>query len=301
MGALADQRAAAPVTGAPTGVTRAPSRATRSLMRRLAALLLRLWPAPAGVAAGPSRARPRPRARPVASGPTRRAPRRSPSPASACASPSSTATAPRPGRDAAFYYHGGSPVVRVAREDGCAPLYLTECEAEGRCYPPRDQEPGMWCCATAADKAATAHARAVHCRIRARARRTLTRWLERGFDAEGEVAVEQQVGQLHVELGRRGSSRSCGCMRQRTFTPVCSPSGPEITYGAARDGILGLAAWPGSARRSRRRTTETGKPVAVVHLREQQLAAQADQHVRERALAGVELEAERQRQREACR
>ena len=62
------------------------------------------------------------------------------------------------GRDAAFYYHGGSPVIRVAREHGCAPLYLTECEAEGRCYPPRDQEPGMWCCGVAADKAATAHA-----------------------------------------------------------------------------------------------------------------------------------------------
>ena len=61
------------------------------------------------------------------------------------------------GREGAFYYHGGSPVVRVAREDNCAPLYLTECEAEGRCYPPRDQEPGMWCCTTA-DKAQTAHA-----------------------------------------------------------------------------------------------------------------------------------------------
>jgi hypothetical protein len=50
-------------------------------------------------------------------------------------------------RGAAYYYHGGSPVVRVAREDGCAPLYITECEVEGRCIPPRDQEPGMWCCA----------------------------------------------------------------------------------------------------------------------------------------------------------
>jgi hypothetical protein len=50
-------------------------------------------------------------------------------------------------REAAYYYHGGSPVVRIAREDGCTPLYITECEAEGRCYPPRDQEPGMWCCA----------------------------------------------------------------------------------------------------------------------------------------------------------
>jgi hypothetical protein len=52
-------------------------------------------------------------------------------------------------RGAAYYYHGGSPVVRVAREHGCAPLYITECEAEGRCYPPRDQEPGMWCCGDA--------------------------------------------------------------------------------------------------------------------------------------------------------
>lgn len=51
-------------------------------------------------------------------------------------------------RAGAFYYHGGSPVVPLARKDGCAPLFITECEAEGRCYPPRDQEPGMWCCAT---------------------------------------------------------------------------------------------------------------------------------------------------------
>jgi hypothetical protein len=62
-------------------------------------------------------------------------------------------------REAAFYYHGGSPVVRVAREHGCAPLYLSECEAEGRCYTPRDQEPGMWCC-TAADKPGAVHAHA---------------------------------------------------------------------------------------------------------------------------------------------
>jgi hypothetical protein len=58
-------------------------------------------------------------------------------------------------RGAAYYYHGGSPVVRLAREDGCAPLYITECEVEGRCYPPRDQEPGMWCCG-ADDHAPTA-------------------------------------------------------------------------------------------------------------------------------------------------
>jgi hypothetical protein len=50
-------------------------------------------------------------------------------------------------RATAFYYHGGAPVVPLARKDGCAPLFITECEAEGRCYPPRDQEPGMWCCA----------------------------------------------------------------------------------------------------------------------------------------------------------
>lgn len=50
-------------------------------------------------------------------------------------------------RPAAFYYHGGSPVVQLARKDGCAPLYLTECENESHCYPQRDQEPGMWCCA----------------------------------------------------------------------------------------------------------------------------------------------------------
>jgi len=53
----------------------------------------------------------------------------------------------------AFYYHGGNPTTRVARNDHCTPLFLSECEAEGRCYPPRDQEPGMWCCAPRKDEA----------------------------------------------------------------------------------------------------------------------------------------------------
>jgi hypothetical protein len=61
-------------------------------------------------------------------------------------------------RPSAFYYHGGAPAVRIARNDACAPLYLTECEAEGRCYPPRDQEPGMWCCASSEAEQPAAHA-----------------------------------------------------------------------------------------------------------------------------------------------
>ncbi len=56
----------------------------------------------------------------------------------------------------AFYYHGGNSTTRVARNDHCTPLFLSECEAEGRCYPPRDQEPGMWCCAPRSDEAAPA-------------------------------------------------------------------------------------------------------------------------------------------------
>jgi hypothetical protein len=63
-----------------------------------------------------------------------------------------------PDRPAAFYYHGGSPVVRLARGDGCTPLFITECESEGRCYPPRDQEPGMWCCTAAEREQQPAHA-----------------------------------------------------------------------------------------------------------------------------------------------
>ena len=63
-----------------------------------------------------------------------------------------------PQRPAAFYYHGGNPAVRVAHKDACAPLYLTECEAEGRCYPPRDQEPGMWCCGPTESTLPAAHA-----------------------------------------------------------------------------------------------------------------------------------------------
>jgi hypothetical protein len=53
------------------------------------------------------------------------------------------AEVPRP---LAYYYHGGVPVTRLARKDRCTPLYLTDCETEDNCYPPRDQEPGMWCC-----------------------------------------------------------------------------------------------------------------------------------------------------------
>jgi hypothetical protein len=56
----------------------------------------------------------------------------------------------------AFYYHGGNATTRVARNDHCTPLFLSECEAEGRCYPPRDQEPGMWCCAPRSDETAPA-------------------------------------------------------------------------------------------------------------------------------------------------
>ena len=51
-----------------------------------------------------------------------------------------------PCRTLAFYYHGGRPVSQLAHKDGCSPLYITECENDARCYPPRDQEPGMWCC-----------------------------------------------------------------------------------------------------------------------------------------------------------
>jgi hypothetical protein len=106
------------------------------------------------------------------------APGRKPAVASASVSvspaPMSTAAGPKPGervrqpeldgycaekqRPAAFYYHGGNPAVRVARKDACAPLYLTECEAEGRCYPPRDQEPGMWCCGASEGDQPAAHA-----------------------------------------------------------------------------------------------------------------------------------------------
>lgn len=58
----------------------------------------------------------------------------------------------------AFYYHGGNPTTRVARNDRCTPLFLSECEAEGRCYPPRDQEPGMWCCAPRGGESPAVHA-----------------------------------------------------------------------------------------------------------------------------------------------
>jgi hypothetical protein len=56
-------------------------------------------------------------------------------------------------RPQAFYYHGGRPVVRLAHEDGCAPLFLSECDPPVECASPREQEPGMWCCASPAPEA----------------------------------------------------------------------------------------------------------------------------------------------------
>jgi hypothetical protein len=104
-------------------------------------------PAPAAIAV----AEPRPKAEPA------RGARRQPKPGERVPQPELDGYCTEPRRDGAFYYHGGSPVVRVARGDGCAPLYITECEAEGRCYAPRDQEPGMWCCAVQ-DEQQNAHA-----------------------------------------------------------------------------------------------------------------------------------------------
>ena len=83
--------------------------------------------------------------------------RRQPRPGERVPQPELDGYCAAPERSVAYYYHGGSPVVRVARKDGCAPLYITDCELEGRCYAPRDQEPGMWCCsAEEAGEAATA-------------------------------------------------------------------------------------------------------------------------------------------------
>ncbi len=66
-----------------------------------------------------------------------------------------------PARSLAFYYHGGRPVIALAHKDGCAPLFISDCEAQGHCYPPRDQEPGMWCCSPSSSKSlASAHASA---------------------------------------------------------------------------------------------------------------------------------------------
>lgn len=50
-------------------------------------------------------------------------------------------------RPIAFYYHGGRPVERLARNDGCYPLFLEDCTEPGKpCHAQGDQEPGMWCC-----------------------------------------------------------------------------------------------------------------------------------------------------------
>ncbi|MDH5670892.1 MAG: hypothetical protein OEZ06_02025 [Myxococcales bacterium] len=73
-------------------------------------------------------------------------PRPQPKPGERVRQPELDTYCPDRARELAFYYHGGRPVRRVAQDDGCAPLYITQCESKGHCYPPRDQEPGMWCC-----------------------------------------------------------------------------------------------------------------------------------------------------------
>jgi hypothetical protein len=134
-------------------------------MRRLLVLLLL---GPAALACDGPRAQPKPaqpaaaarRATPAA--PTAHAAvalRPQPKPGERVRQPELDGYCPADNRTDAYYYHGGSPVVRLAREDGCAPLYITECEPEGQCYPPRDQEPGMWCCAGASEQQATARTR----------------------------------------------------------------------------------------------------------------------------------------------
>ena len=95
---------------------------------------------------------------PVAHGPKLSVLRPQPKPGERVPQPELDGYCVGPERPAAFYYHGGSPVVTIARKDGCAPLFITECESEGRCYPPRDQEPGMWCCAAASAAQASAQA-----------------------------------------------------------------------------------------------------------------------------------------------
>lgn len=111
------------------------------------------WPVRrAAVSAPVAVAEPRPKSEPA------RGLRRQPKPGERVPQPELDGYCAEPQREAAYYYHGGSPVVRLARQDGCAPLFITECQAEGRCDPPRDQEPGMWCCA-AQDEHETVHAR----------------------------------------------------------------------------------------------------------------------------------------------
>ncbi len=124
-------------------------------MRRCAALLLGF-----GLACGSGKG-PEESAAPTEDPPVAAAPRPGlrpqPKPGERVRQPELDGYCTESGREDAFYYHGGSPVVRVAREDGCVPLYITECEAEGQCSAPRDQEPGMWCCATQ-DEQQNAHA-----------------------------------------------------------------------------------------------------------------------------------------------
>jgi hypothetical protein len=115
-----------------------------------------LWALPGPLACGP-REQPASVAEPRPKGEVARGLRRQPRPGERVPQPELDGYCAEPERGAAYYYHGGSPVVRLAREDGCAPLYINECELEGRCYPPRDQEAGMWCCASEEEQqAATA-------------------------------------------------------------------------------------------------------------------------------------------------
>src|SRR5262252_7662234 len=113
-------------------MTRSPRRATASCMRWTATLLMLL--AAAGCHRAPAPPKPAPP-------PVRLTLRPQPKPGERVRQSELDAYCAEPQRPAAFYYHGGSPVIQIARKDGCAPLYITECDTPGRCDSPRDQEP----------------------------------------------------------------------------------------------------------------------------------------------------------------
>jgi len=64
-----------------------------------------------------------------------------------------------PAKALAFYYHGGRPFMQRAIGDGCSPLYLAECSADGTCATAKEPEQGMWCCAGSTPQTARADKR----------------------------------------------------------------------------------------------------------------------------------------------
>lgn len=120
----------------------------RAAVRLLLPALLASLPACGRTAGGEpeaqshSRAAAAPAAPDPVEGDLAKGPRPQPKPGERVRQPELDGYCPELARPEAFYYHGGRPVVRLARRDRCTPLFISDCAPGEAC----EQEPGMWCC-----------------------------------------------------------------------------------------------------------------------------------------------------------